>query len=504
MNTQVLYNLIPHIADETTLQNSTLTGGYIYLSSNTTGTGFYLGSQNVSGLLTDFPIVIISNNGIAWVQQSYYLASLDISNTSLNDFQNISVTDTATIGQINATNSTISGTNKANISINAKNILYYGADGSGATDSTTAIQNCINAGLGLVYIPKGTYLVNGSLTIPDNLKITSDEGGILNLGNSIIIGSTTAISDTLDIDINIQAQSTLPVSIPLIEVYNVGNSTISARLTAAATSNDFIHIHSTNAKGSYDTIYHLTTGNNMIKNGISLINGNSTIASVAGDFVNGNLFFKCDIAAVVNGITAQSLGSYTGSVDAPIAHNKFDRCDINSYNSYGFTGFGSGAQVGYNSFYDCTFETGSGGATHDVNLTGNINGNYFYNTIARNYATQLLNPNDIWINGINDFAQYYGLSIPLQSIPGRTAGNIYYSFPAMSPGYKKVCIHFNNYENNTPTSDTINMPMNWQMPLGELTIINNGALSPSISANSISFDPNNTTVYTGTIIIEGF
>ena len=43
------------------------------------------------------------------------------------------------------------------------NVLAYGADPTGATDSTTAIQNAVNivaaSGGGRVYFPRGTYLV---------------------------------------------------------------------------------------------------------------------------------------------------------------------------------------------------------------------------------------------------------------------------------------------------------------------------------------------------------
>lgn len=49
------------------------------------------------------------------------------------------------------------------------NVVNYGADSTGAKDSTAAIQNAINAveaaGGGTVYLPEGTYKVSQLLQI---------------------------------------------------------------------------------------------------------------------------------------------------------------------------------------------------------------------------------------------------------------------------------------------------------------------------------------------------
>ncbi len=54
------------------------------------------------------------------------------------------------------------------------NVKNYGATGSGATDDTTAIQNCITAAANTpystVYFPAGTYLVSNALTPPSNIR----------------------------------------------------------------------------------------------------------------------------------------------------------------------------------------------------------------------------------------------------------------------------------------------------------------------------------------------
>ena len=58
------------------------------------------------------------------------------------------------------------------------NVITYGADPTGATDSTTAIQNALNAansaGGGVVYFPAGTYQISSALTIYNNITLTGD------------------------------------------------------------------------------------------------------------------------------------------------------------------------------------------------------------------------------------------------------------------------------------------------------------------------------------------
>lgn len=55
------------------------------------------------------------------------------------------------------------------------NVKYYGAKGDGITDDTTSIQSAIDyvntQGGGIVFFPKGLYIVSG-LTIYDNIQIT--------------------------------------------------------------------------------------------------------------------------------------------------------------------------------------------------------------------------------------------------------------------------------------------------------------------------------------------
>ena len=66
---------------------------------------------------------------------------------------------------------TQTGTGAIARTVNAKlnesiSVLDFGADPTGATDSTAAIQTAINSAIGLLFFPKGTYKVSSPLTIP--------------------------------------------------------------------------------------------------------------------------------------------------------------------------------------------------------------------------------------------------------------------------------------------------------------------------------------------------
>lgn len=58
--------------------------------------------------------------------------------------------------------------------VNSLSILSYGADPTGATDSTTALRTSILAGIAQsrsVWAPPGTYKITGSINLPSNIRI---------------------------------------------------------------------------------------------------------------------------------------------------------------------------------------------------------------------------------------------------------------------------------------------------------------------------------------------
>lgn len=72
-------------------------------------------------------------------------------------------------------------------------VLDYGADNTGATDASTAIQNAVNAGANEVYFPAGTYLINNPVQIPPNVSLRgAGKGATIIQGGSNISANFSA------------------------------------------------------------------------------------------------------------------------------------------------------------------------------------------------------------------------------------------------------------------------------------------------------------------------
>lgn len=90
-------------------------------------------------------------------------------------------------------------------------VTQFGADPTGAADSTTAIQNAVNAcaGAGVVYIPAGTYRLSSALAVGSGITIRGDGANATILdqytttANGITISGTTVTNvQILDLRIN--------------------------------------------------------------------------------------------------------------------------------------------------------------------------------------------------------------------------------------------------------------------------------------------------------------
>jgi hypothetical protein len=70
--------------------------------------------------------------------------------------------------------------------VDASNVLYYGADPTGTTDSTVAFQAALAAGRCSVYVPFGTYLITATLAVPAGLSVRGEceRGSIVNFVNN--------------------------------------------------------------------------------------------------------------------------------------------------------------------------------------------------------------------------------------------------------------------------------------------------------------------------------
>lgn len=71
------------------------------------------------------------------------------------------------------------------------NVLDYGADATGSTDSTTAIQNALNSGATTVVLPNGTYKITTYLLVPAGVKfVGQSRSAVLQAANNIPLYST--------------------------------------------------------------------------------------------------------------------------------------------------------------------------------------------------------------------------------------------------------------------------------------------------------------------------
>jgi len=92
---------------------------------------------------------------------------------------------------------------------------------------------------------------------------------------------------------------------------------------------------------------------------------------------------------------------------------------------------------------------------------------------------------------------------PALTLSGTTAGSITYYQPFQGSSLGKFIAYANGYENDTTTAQTITFP-NPFTTVANVTFNNTGlSLSTSLTTLTISA-PNNTTTYTGMIIVEGF
>lgn len=80
------------------------------------------------------------------------------------------------------------------------NVKAYGATGDGTTDDTTAVQSAINAALGPVFFPPGTYKLTTSLTLPagTTLRGSGIQSKIKQSTNTYALRATSVNNITID------------------------------------------------------------------------------------------------------------------------------------------------------------------------------------------------------------------------------------------------------------------------------------------------------------------
>ena len=127
---------------------------------------------------------------------------------------------------------------------------------------------------------------------------------------------------------------------------------------------------------------------------------------------------------------------------------------------------------------------------------------YFKNS-ANAMVASITNIGSANFNGTITTYDRLNIDAAAQTLNGTTAGSITYYQPFQGSSLGKFIAYANGYENDTTTAQTITFP-NPFTTVANVTFNNTGlSLSTSLTTLTISA-PNNTTTYTGMIIVEGF
>jgi hypothetical protein len=161
-----------------------------------------------------------------------------------------------------------------------KNVTDYGADPSGATDSTAAIQKAINNTRNgqVVYIPAGTYKISGSITARSNVTLRGAGMGV------------TILSPQGGGNGTIQNSGDWPLPSPTITITSgatKGSNSVTVNRSSSAAAHKLITISSINPP----YVWHMasTYRNGPNYNGLDksrLLNSTHYVTSIRGNTIN--------------------------------------------------------------------------------------------------------------------------------------------------------------------------------------------------------------------------
>jgi hypothetical protein len=290
--------------------------------------------------------------------------------------------------------------------------------------STTSAQTVINQALaalgttgGTVYLMEGTYIVNGSISIPNNTTLMgTGPGTIIKIANGT--GTTNVITNTdtsgtgggivvqnLKIDGNASNQTSLSHG---IHFTNLGDTTTS-RMSAKVDNNNIVNFYYSGGVVSVG-IYLDTVVNSIITNNTTKLSGNLPGVSINNSSyvtISNNLLNE----APLFGGTANGL-SGSGDTYLTIANNSIGAINLTSNSSSvssnsinagsGFYGLTLSGYYNLVSSNNCNC-TGSG-----FNITGHyttVSSNYLYGSFA-NYGASA----SITLTNSNIVDNYFFLS----------------------------------------------------------------------------------------------
>lgn len=196
------------------------------------------------------------------------------------------------------------------------NVTTYGADPTGVTDSTVAIQNAINAAVidkGIVVFSNGTYTISDTLNVNASCYITSDGSGTgvtirqvtSNKGffNSLPTGSASI--RITDLILDIQNTATSNGLVYFQRIAGVGNSLVVQRCTftsTSATKYGFLGVYIQGASSGAVTDCTFTGTASTTSNGVSLYDSANVLIARNSFTYMTNVVTTNSTAPVVGGI----------------------------------------------------------------------------------------------------------------------------------------------------------------------------------------------------------
>ena len=352
-------------------------------------------------------------------------------------------------------------TGASNIPISTKlaetiNVVDFGADRTGVADSTTAIQNAINAaGFGTCYFPDGVFKISSAITIPVGVKIVGTYTMGQNAQTSGVPSDTTIQGTKIIMSTASTSNSTSYIATPYGGA--IGNYYASVNSNTGLSVGQLIKIAGCGWNGAdlYTTITKLISTNaiqisnqfyNNINSAVVTTYSGTNIFNLAnpGNAVpNSNLIQGIwfnggynQINSSVNGLLWATIRdcSFSGATNSGIFLTAFTQQvflhDVEFYSSaYGIYYSPAGSQQLFdkNKFYNLYF---NGQTVNCINIalsSGTGQGNEFY-SMDFNYCVQ---DGAVFGGGLSNFA-FVGLSSETigyvgyanYSPPGVTTGTI--------------------------------------------------------------------------------
>ena len=182
-----------------------LSGGklYSYAAGTTTPLATYTSSSG--GTANTNPIILDSRGEAnVWFNAvSYKLKLSSSTDVEIWTVDNLNGADQTTLAALAASSGssligyTQGGTGAVATTVQAKlrqtvSVKDFGAVGDGTTNDTTAVQNALNSGASVVYIPAGTYLISTKLTFSCNIYGDGATSIIKTVGDITALESTTS------------------------------------------------------------------------------------------------------------------------------------------------------------------------------------------------------------------------------------------------------------------------------------------------------------------------